>query len=164
MTGVFADGKLLECIFGSNDVKASDCGSSCCPTSEYELIGTRSYWKLSNEEESGTRLLYGTVIFDDEVERYKEIMQRLDISEAENILKYTTPPKSSYWKPSADIQCDKLNFPLRTKEFYEDSNTYRYFDDIVNFEYLVGTTPQVESKMLKCVYVTRRRRSILDRS
>ena len=138
----------MKCIFGSNDVKASDCGSSYSPAADYELIGTRSFWKLSNEEKSGTRLLYGTVIFDDEVERYEEIMQRLNISKSENVLKYTTPLKSLYWKPSADIQCDKLNFPLRTTEFYEDSNTYKYFDDIVNFEYFVGTTPQVVPKLL----------------
>ena len=145
--GIFFDKELLKCLgFNSNSVALQ--AAACSPTAIYEQNGSRSFWKRSNEEISGTKLIYGVVIFDDEVDRYKEIMERLEFTED---LKYETPLKSSYWKPSPEIKCDRLNFPIRTKEYFDDLNTYRYFDDIINFEYLLMTTPQVEPKLLKIV-------------
>ena len=148
--GIFFDKELLKCLgFNSNSVALQ--AAACSPAAIYEQNGSRSFWKRSNEEISGTKLIYGVVIFDDEVDRYKEIMERLEFqtSDTTKDLKYETPLKSSYWKPSPDIKCDRLNFPIRTKEYFDDLNTYRYFDDIINFEYLLMTTPQVEPKSLK---------------
>ena len=138
---------MLNCIFksiNSNAVEAllpQSCGTE-------KVNGTRSFWKLSNEEKSGTQLIFGAVIFEDEEERYEELMQRLNITEDKDTdsLNYATPLDSSYWKPSKEIKCDKLNFPLRTQDFYDDMKTTRYFDDLVNFKYLVATSPQVEPK------------------
>ena len=146
--GIFSDKALLNCLgFDSNSVGLPEVPVSCSPAAEYEQNGSRSFWKRSNEEMSGTKLIYGVVIFEDEIDRYKEIMQRLDITD----YKYNaaTSFKSTYWKPSPNIECDKLNFPTRTQEYFNDENTYRYFDDIINFEYLLMTTPQVELKSLK---------------
>ena len=146
--GIFFDKDLLTCLgFNSNSVALK--AAACSPDAIYEQNGSRSFWKRSNEEISGTKLIYGVVIFDDEVDRYKEIMERLEYPTED--LKYETPLKSSYWKPSSDIKCDRLNFPIRTQEYFDDLNTYRYFDDIINFEYLLMTTPQVEPKSLKIV-------------
>lgn len=146
--GIFSDKALLNCLgFDSNSVELPEVPVSCSPAAEYEQHESRSFWKRSNEEMSGTKLIYGVVIFEDEIDRYKEIMQRLDITD----YKYNaaTSFKSSYWKPSSEIECDNLNFPTRTQEYFNDENTYRYFDDIINFEYLLMTTPQVELKSLK---------------
>ena len=152
--GIFFDKGLLNCLgFNSSSVALED--AACSPAAIYEQNGSRSFWKRSNEEISGTKLIYGVVIFDDEVDRYKEIMERLEFhpetSDTTKDLRYKTPLKSSYWKPSSDIKCDRLNFPIRTQEYFDDLNTYRYFDDIINFEYLLMTTPQVETKSLKIV-------------
>lgn len=148
--GIFSDKAFLNCLgFDSNSVGLPEVPVSCSPASEYEQNGSRSFWKRSNETDTGTKLIFGVVIFEDEIDRYKEIMQRLDIPEG--TLKYdaTTSFKSSYWKPSLGIECDNLNFPTRTQEYFDDDHTFRYFDDIINFEYLLMTTPQVELKSLK---------------
>ena len=136
--------------FNSNSVEIP---AACSPAADYEQNGSRSFWKRSNETISGAKLIFGVVIFEDEIDRYIEVMQRLEITYTEDetkITNYETPLKS-YWKPSSDIECDRLNFPIRTQEYFDDQNTFRYFDDIINFEYLLQTTPQVEPKSLQLV-------------